>query len=109
MSFNLLVKVSFDLYDYFPFGGLQEDCLLTARAMQARGHIAEVVYNQSVERLAGDAEYFGALSAAALAYYETEDIYSGVESDAQAFQWCRKAPRLAVLSRNLSVNDKQFN
>ncbi|MGZ0709054.1 glycosyltransferase family 4 protein [Coraliomargarita sp. W4R53] len=37
------VNVSFVLYDYFPFGGLQEDCLLTARAMQARGHTVEVV------------------------------------------------------------------
>lgn len=43
MSFIFAVKVSFVLYDYFPFGGLQEDCLLTARAMQARGHIVEVV------------------------------------------------------------------
>ena len=31
------------LYDYFPFGGLQEDCVLTAQAMQARGHKVEVV------------------------------------------------------------------
>lgn len=37
------MKVSFVLYDYFPFGGLQEDCVLTARAMQARGHDVEVV------------------------------------------------------------------
>ena len=43
MSFIFAVKVSFVLYDYFPFGGLQEDCLLTARAMQARGHTVEVV------------------------------------------------------------------
>ncbi len=43
MSFIFAVKVSFVLYDYFPFGGLQEDCLLTARAMQARGHVVEVV------------------------------------------------------------------
>ena len=31
------------LYDYFPFGGLQEDCVLTAQAMQARGHEVEIV------------------------------------------------------------------
>ncbi len=37
------MKVSFVLYDYFPFGGLQEDCVLTARAMQARGHLVEIV------------------------------------------------------------------
>lgn len=43
VSFIHFVKVSFVLYDYFPFGGLQEDCLLTARAMQARGHTVEVV------------------------------------------------------------------
>lgn len=43
VSFIHVVKVSFVLYDYFPFGGLQEDCLLTARAMQARGHAVEVV------------------------------------------------------------------
>lgn len=43
VSFILSVKVSFVLYDYFPFGGLQEDCVLTAQAMQALGHEVEVV------------------------------------------------------------------
>jgi UDP-glucose:(heptosyl)LPS alpha-1,3-glucosyltransferase len=32
------MKIGFVLYDYFPFGGLQEDCLATALATHARGH-----------------------------------------------------------------------
>jgi len=32
------VKIGFVLYDYYPFGGLQEDCLATALASHARGH-----------------------------------------------------------------------
>lgn len=48
------VKVSFVLYNYFPFGGLQEDCLLTARAMQARGHTVEVVTRTWEGEMPGD-------------------------------------------------------
>jgi UDP-glucose:(heptosyl)LPS alpha-1,3-glucosyltransferase len=32
------VKIGFVLYDYYPFGGLQEDCLATAKATAERGH-----------------------------------------------------------------------
>ena len=32
------MKIGFVLNDYFPYGGLQEDCLATALAMHARGH-----------------------------------------------------------------------
>lgn len=32
------MKIGFALYDYYPFGGLQEDCLATALAMAGRGH-----------------------------------------------------------------------
>ena len=32
------MKIGFVLYDYYPFGGLQEDCLATALATHARGH-----------------------------------------------------------------------
>jgi UDP-glucose:(heptosyl)LPS alpha-1,3-glucosyltransferase len=32
------VKIGFVLYDYYPFGGLQEDCLATAVATAERGH-----------------------------------------------------------------------
>ena len=32
------MKIGFVLYDYYPFGGLQEDCLATALATAARGH-----------------------------------------------------------------------
>lgn len=32
------MKVGFVLYDYYPFGGLQEDCLATALQTAARGH-----------------------------------------------------------------------
>ena len=32
------MKIGFVLYDYYPFGGLQEDCLATAIATQRRGH-----------------------------------------------------------------------
>ena len=34
----LTMKIGFVLYDYYPFGGLQEDCLATALATHARGH-----------------------------------------------------------------------
>lgn len=36
------VKIGFVLYDYYPFGGLQEDCLATALATVERGHVAIV-------------------------------------------------------------------
>ena len=32
------MKIGFVLYDYYPFGGLQEDCLATAMATASRGH-----------------------------------------------------------------------
>ena len=32
------MKIGFVLYDYYPFGGLQEDCLATALAVADRGH-----------------------------------------------------------------------
>ena len=32
------MKIAFTLYDYYPFGGLQEDCLATALECVARGH-----------------------------------------------------------------------
>ena len=32
------MKIGFVLYDYYPFGGLQEDCLATALATHAREH-----------------------------------------------------------------------
>lgn len=32
------MKIGFVLYDYYPFGGLQEDCLATALAVATRGH-----------------------------------------------------------------------
>jgi UDP-glucose:(heptosyl)LPS alpha-1,3-glucosyltransferase len=32
------MKIGFVLYDYYPFGGLQEDCLATALATHKRGH-----------------------------------------------------------------------
>lgn len=32
------MKIGFVLYDYYPFGGLQEDCLATAVATAERGH-----------------------------------------------------------------------
>ena len=35
---NLNVRIGFVLYDYYPYGGLQEDCLATALAVQAREH-----------------------------------------------------------------------
>ena len=34
----LTMKIGFVLYDYYPFGGLQEDCLATAVATAERGH-----------------------------------------------------------------------
>ena len=34
----LTMKIGFVLNDYFPFGGLQEDCLATALAVADRGH-----------------------------------------------------------------------
>jgi UDP-glucose:(heptosyl)LPS alpha-1,3-glucosyltransferase len=36
------VKIGFALYDYYPFGGLQEDCLATAIACKGRGHEAHI-------------------------------------------------------------------
>ena len=36
------MKIGFVLYDYYPFGGLQEDCLATAVAMTERGHKAHI-------------------------------------------------------------------
>jgi UDP-glucose:(heptosyl)LPS alpha-1,3-glucosyltransferase len=32
------MKIGFVLYDYYPFGGLQEDCLATALVTHTRGH-----------------------------------------------------------------------
>jgi UDP-glucose:(heptosyl)LPS alpha-1,3-glucosyltransferase len=32
------MNIGFVLYDYYPFGGLQEDCLATAMTTQAKGH-----------------------------------------------------------------------
>ena len=37
-----LMKIGFVLYDYYPFGGLQEDCLATALAVAERGHEAHI-------------------------------------------------------------------
>jgi len=36
------MKIGFVLYDYYPFGGLQEDCLATAVAVTQRGHEAHI-------------------------------------------------------------------
>ena len=36
------MKIGFVLYDYYPFGGLQEDCLATALAVTERGHEAHI-------------------------------------------------------------------
>lgn len=36
------MKIGFVLYDYYPFGGLQEDCLATALATQKRGHVVHI-------------------------------------------------------------------
>ena len=36
------MKIGFVLYDYYPFGGLQEDCLATAVATAERGHEVSV-------------------------------------------------------------------
>ena len=36
------MKIGFVLYDYYPFGGLQEDCLATAIAAHARGHTVHI-------------------------------------------------------------------
>jgi len=36
------VKIGFVLYDYYPFGGLQEDCLATAVETAKRGHAVHV-------------------------------------------------------------------
>lgn len=36
------MKIGFVLYDYYPFGGLQEDCLATALAVTERGHDAHI-------------------------------------------------------------------
>jgi hypothetical protein len=32
------VKIGFVLYDYYPFGGLQEDCQATTLTVAERGH-----------------------------------------------------------------------
>ena len=37
-EFHVNVKIGFVLNDYYPFGGLQEDCLATALATHAREH-----------------------------------------------------------------------
>ena len=37
------MKIAFALYDYYPFGGLQEDCLATALATAERGHEVTVI------------------------------------------------------------------
>jgi len=37
------VKIGFVLYDYYPFGGLQDDCLATALATHKRGHEVTVI------------------------------------------------------------------
>jgi len=39
----LTMKIGFVLYDYYPFGGLQEDCLATAVAVTERGHEAHIL------------------------------------------------------------------
>ncbi len=36
------MNIGFVLYDYYPFGGLQEDCLATALATTERGHEAHI-------------------------------------------------------------------
>ncbi|MGJ8653966.1 MAG: glycosyltransferase family 4 protein [Opitutaceae bacterium] len=36
------MNIGFALYDYYPFGGLQEDCLATALATAARGHCVHI-------------------------------------------------------------------
>jgi UDP-glucose:(heptosyl)LPS alpha-1,3-glucosyltransferase len=38
----LTMKIGFVLYDYYPFGGLQEDCLATAMAVTEGGHEAHI-------------------------------------------------------------------
>ena len=40
------MRIGFILYDYFPFGGLQRDCLGTAEVCAARGHEA-VIFTRS--------------------------------------------------------------
>lgn len=37
-AYSAVVKIAFALYDYYPFGGLQEDCLATALAVRSLGH-----------------------------------------------------------------------
>lgn len=37
------MRICFALYDYYPFGGLQEDCLATAVAVAKRGHEVTVI------------------------------------------------------------------
>lgn len=37
------MKLAFVLFDYFPFGGLQRDCLKIARACAARGHAVTLI------------------------------------------------------------------
>lgn len=35
---SVVVKIAFIVYDYYPFGGLQDDCLKTAIKIAGRGH-----------------------------------------------------------------------
>ncbi|MBL4621374.1 MAG: glycosyltransferase, partial [Immundisolibacteraceae bacterium] len=37
------MKIAFVLYKYFPFGGVQRDCLHIAQVMQGRGHEVELL------------------------------------------------------------------
>ena len=37
------MKIAFVLYKYFPFGGVQRDCLHIAQVMQSRGHEVELL------------------------------------------------------------------
>ena len=37
------MKLAFVLFDYFPFGGLQRDCLKIARACASRGHSVSLI------------------------------------------------------------------
>src|SRR5688572_6868014 len=37
------MKLGFLLFDYFPFGGLQRDCLKTAQLCAARGHEVKII------------------------------------------------------------------
>ena len=37
------MKLGFVLYDYFPFGGLQRDCLRVAQLCTTRGHAVTII------------------------------------------------------------------